>query len=412
MKQYPYLQSRTGKVLFGLFLFVMLLLARDTMFTHAILGFEPAQLLMLAVLGVFGLGFLICNRKSLKEIFLDRRMLLFAVSAAVMLLPMVVKGDWQLMYFSMLLGLFFGIFLTYVRSMETVAKYYILFMTALGIYSVLATYVLRHFLVGIVPTFCNDNGILFHNFVLSVVSDTFVKDRNFGIFREPGVYQYFIILALVLNNYMVSWKDQRVLWFVNVALAITMVTTFATGGVAELGVLVLVVFFDKKLYKDKRARIVAAVLVIAAVIIIIISILQKNALYWALWDMIVWKLMRNSESASDRSMSLILNTKMFLENPLVGVKISQVLYALPNNTSSTTILMAGCGISAAAVHGAGWVALAWDRNRKLWVNLALVLILFISFNTQNMVTDLFLWLFPTMALTEKSLSWLENRKEV
>jgi len=37
----------------------------------------------------------------------------------------------------------------------------------------------------------------------------------------------------------------------------------------------------------------------------------------------------------------------------------------------------------------------------MWVNLALVVILFMSFNTQNLIADVFLWLFPVMALVER-----------
>jgi len=145
---------------------------------------------------------------------------------------------------------------------------------------------------------------------------------------------------------------------------------------------------------------VAAIVVVGAAVVVVISIIRRNALYWALWDMIVWKLMRNSDSASDRTMSLIINWDLFMRNPLLGVKLSEVLYALPNNTSSTTILMAGCGIGTTLVHVVAWLTMIWERNRKLWVNLALVLILFVSFNTQNMIADLFFWLFPVMALTE------------
>ena len=46
------------------------------------------------------------------------------------------------------------------------------------------------------------------------------------------------------------------------------------------------------------------------------------------------------------------------------------------------------------------------------MNLALVLIVFVSFNTQNMIADLFFWLLPVMALTEKLIPWQESRKKV
>jgi len=403
LNRYTILGEKKDKWLLPLTVFLLLYLCRDTILSSSLLGVDRAAVLTAVLVFVLGAVFLLRNRHHWKQILLDRRLLLAAVYALVLLIPMIAKGDWQLMYFSVLLCLLIAVFLTYVTSWWVLAKYYVVIMTVLGIYSMIATYGLRILPDrGIleVPTFLNAIGYKFHNFGLAFVSDEFVKNRNFGIFREPGVYQYFIILALVLNNYSIHWKHQASLWFVNVALAFTMVTTFATGGVAELGLLVLVVFFDKKLYKDKLARIVAAIVVVGAAVVVVISIIRRNALYWALWDMIVWKLMRNSDSASDRTMSLIINWDLFMRNPLLGVKLSEVLYALPNNTSSTTILMAGCGIGTTLVRVVAWLTMIWERNRKLWVNLALVLILFVSFNTQNMIADLFFWLFPVMALTE------------
>lgn len=139
-----------------------------------------------------------------------------------------------------------------------------------GAYSVLAAYILR---IGVdrgayaVPVFRNSMGFEFHNFFLSIVPDTYVKNRNFGIFREPGVYQFFLITALYLNNYEVEWKKTWQLWLVNGILAATMVSTFATGGVAEMGLLAIVLFFDKKWYRDKRICAVAVGLILCVAVI-------------------------------------------------------------------------------------------------------------------------------------------------
>ena len=155
------------------------------------------------------------------------------------------------MYFSVLLCLLTAVFLSYFLTLRDAAKYYVVIMSVLGAYSVLAAYILR---IGVdsgayaVPVFRNSMGFEFHNFFLSIVPDTYVKNRNFGIFREPGVYQFFLITALYLNNYEVEWKKPWQLWLANGILAATMVSTFATGGVAEMGLLAIVLFFDKKWY--------------------------------------------------------------------------------------------------------------------------------------------------------------------
>ena len=45
------------------------------------------------------------------------------------------------------------------------------------------------------------------------------------------------------------------------------------------------------------------------------------------------------------------------------------------------------------------------------MNLILMLILFIPFNTQNVIMDMFFWLFPIMALTQRGLPMLNDLKK-
>ena len=94
----------------------------------------------------------------------------------------------------------------------------------------------------------------------------------------------------------------------------------------------------------------------------------------------------------------------------MGDKLSDVLYSAANNTSSTLILYAGLGILGGTLNVAAWVALVWEKDRRLWANLALLAVLFLSFNTQNLIADVFFWLFPVMALTERTVPRLKRKK--
>jgi hypothetical protein len=80
-----------------------------------------------------------------------------------------------------------------------------------------------------------------------------------------------------------------------------------------------------------------------------------------------------------------------------------VLEAVEHNTTSTMLMFAMFGIFGGGLHLISWVALTWDPERKTWVNLALLVIMLMSFNTQNIIADMFFWLFPILALTEKGL---------
>lgn len=414
MKVYPFPEKPFWKGAFALFLMALLFLCRDSMFATALIGFYSSQFWMLGLIIAAGGLFLAVNRRNLKQILHDRRLLVMAGASLALLLPMVCKGDWQLMYFSVLLGLLLGIFLTCFVSYRQAAKTYVAILTVLGAYSVLAAYVLR---LGVdrgsysVPVFYNSIGIKFYNFFFSIVPDTYVKDRNFGIFREPGVYQFFLLLALYLNNDAVDWKGRWQQWTANAVLGLTMLTTFATGGVIEMGLLAVLLFFDKKWYRNRTLRLAAAALVVAAVGLVCYCAATKNGLYWSVYDMFIGKFQGSNESGPDRIQSITVNLKTFLESPLVGRELSTVLHALDNNTSSTMILFAGFGILGGGVHLAAWASMVWKKERHILVNGCYLVILLMSFNTQNLIADVFLWLFPMMALTERVLPLLNKKEE-
>lgn len=413
MTDYRFPERKAGKAAFVLYLAAMLFLARDTLTTSSILGFYPAQITMLALMALGAGVFLFRNRKQWRGILTNCRVTVLLIWSAALLFPMVVKRDWQLMYFSILAGIFFAVFLTYFLTTEEVAKGYVLVLTGLGAYSILATYFLRllpdNGLLA-VPVFENSSGVEFYNFGLAYVSVDYVKNRNFGIFREPGVYQYFLLMGLYLTHYRIRWETPRQMWLTTLILAAAMVTTLATGGMVELALLALVVFLDKKLYRSRAVRLWVLAAAAAAGVVIWISVQRKNTLYWELYDMLIGKFVYGADSVSERTEAVFVSLKLFLDSPLFGQTIGDTLHAVANNTVSTLILFAIFGVTGGALHLVSWVALVWNRQEKLWVNLALLGILFVSFNTQNLTADVFFWLFPVMALTERAVPVLEQKK--
>ena len=404
MKLYSFPEKKIWKVLFTVYLFALLLLSRNGMLSCVLMGFYKAQILMLLVMGAGVLTFAVVNRRELKQILTDRRMLAAAACGVLILLPMVVKRDWQLMYFSILIYLLFAVFLSYFVSVKDTAKYYVVILCALSLYAVFATYVLRLLpdkgLVS-VPVFFNDKGRDYYNFGLAFVSITNVKERNFGIFREPGVYQYFLLLALYLTNYTVEWKRSRDMWLANLILAVTMVTTMATGGVACLGLFVVVVFFDKKMYRDKRMLWIAIGLAAALAVVLAVSFATRNRIYWFVYNTLFEKFVNRTVSVTERTEAILVDLQIFLRHPIFGARLADVLHAVENNTTSTMILYAVFGFVSGSFHVLAWIALVWKKERRLWANLALLVILFMGFNTQNLTGDVFFWLFPMMALVEK-----------
>ena len=416
MKQYPLLNHKAAKFGFGLFLLAMLFLSRDTLFSSCLLGFAKSQILMFGLIVLLGGVFLWVNRRSFGEILKDRRIFLLGASVLVLVLPMAVKRDWQLMYFSILLCVLTAVFLTYFTNVREVSKYYVLILVALGIYSIVVTYCLKKpAREGLInpAVFYNTNDWEFFNFGLAYVNTAKYWHRNFGIFREPGVYQFFVLLAVYLNNYCVDWNRQWKLWACNVALAFTMLSTFALGGFAELGLLIVFLYFDKKWYREswgKAAGIGSVALLVGAVGYFFYRMHQpffNKSILFEFYDMFI-RLTTDSDSMLDRQDAVTTNLQFFVRNPLVGERIAEVLHGTNHNTSSTMLLFAILGIAGGTLNVAAWIALLWKRERNIAGNLILLVILFLSFNTQNLVANVFFWLFPMMALVDRGLPLIEK----
>ena len=415
MKRYAMMETQWGKALFGIFLFAMLLLARDTLISSCLIGFTKSQILMVGVICILGLAFLIYNRRDLKQILTDRRMILLGLSAVILLVPMVGKGDWQLMYFSILICLLLPVFLSYFTTWQETAKYYVVILAVLSLYSLVGMYVLKPLALSgkILPEqFSNSVNMPFYHFGLTYVVPWEFWNRNFGIFREPGVYQFFLILGIYVNLYGVAWKKNWIMWLVTAILAATLISTFAIGGFVELALLAVFVYFDKRYYRTKlgKAAVLAVIAAVIAVALRIIAALRasefEHTVYYELYDMLK-RLTTDSDSLVDRFSAIFVSAGLFLKNPILGDTIANVLHGTAHNTSSTLILYAILGFVGGTVNVAAWMALVWKKERHILGNLMLLVILFMSFNTQNLTADVFFWLFPYMALTEVLLPRLK-----
>lgn len=177
-----------------------------------------------------------------------------------------------------------------------------------------------------------------------------------------------------------------------------------------MGLLAVLLFFDKKWYQNRKICVATALLAVGVFALLAYCVATKNGLYKAIYQMFVGKFQGTNQSGSARIDSITVNLRTFLESPLVGKNLRYVLHSLTDNTSSTMILLAGFGIFAGILNLISWLALVWHRERKAFINLCYWGILLMSFNTQNLIADVFLWLFPMMALTEYLLSWWESKQ--
>ncbi|MGN0412728.1 MAG: hypothetical protein ACI4FV_06790, partial [Lachnospiraceae bacterium] len=137
-----------------------------------------------------------------------------------------------------------------------------------------------------------------------------------------------------------------------------------------------------------------------------------------LWDQ-VWNIVEKLTNVTTvgsgfaRFDSIVENLKLSARNPLFGTTVQQTMHnpgLIEDNLSSSTILFAIWGIAGGAFHVACWFALVWKKNSGVITSLMILFLLAFSINSQGFVADLFIWLLPVMALSERVLPCLPGKK--
>lgn len=392
---YPLINSRMNNVLIFILMFILLYIGRDTLTSSSFLGFYLSQSITILILLIIISLFIVTNYKNFKNILRDIRIKILMFLTILFLFPMFIKQDWQLMYFSILVCIYFAIFLTFILEYNKIIKYFTLIIVFLSIYSLISTYMFKWFVINdfiSIPMIVNGANTEFYNFGFSYVLAKNDYIRNFGIFREPGVYQFFILLALYFTLFIIK-NEKRIKVLFATILAITMISTFSTNGVIEMLLLFIVYFFDKKIYLNKKIILSLIIIFSFLIVCLFFVINNKSTLYWTLWSQFK-KLANSNVSLLPRINSIFLNIKLFLSHIFIGNTIKAVLYAVNHNTSSTLILFAIYGVFVGIIHLISWVILIFNDNRKNIVNILLLIIFLMSFNTQNLTTNIYFWLFP------------------
>ena len=402
MTRYPFPAERKWKALFVAYLFALVYLTRDSQAGLYLLGFFRAQALSIAITLAVGLTFLVYNRKKIGAILLDGRVPLLILFSLTVVIPMAMKKDWQLMYISMVYCMAAAVLISYFADLRQTARACVLLFAALAAVSLLCSYGLRFLAdrgILVPPVFENSFQARFYDYLLCYVPINYAKTRNFGIFREPGVYQFFLFLALYLNNYQAQWASGKLTWGLNALLILTMLTTFSTCGVAVTVVFLVALYFDRKVYDTPLGRKLSLALLAGLALGAAWLVLAKPPLYTQL-KLMVEKLFTSNPSLNDRIDCIKFNLYVIQWDRFTGRELAYILETVTHNTSSSTILFGILGLFFGWLNLFGWVTFVFRGKGSLPMKLVCLAALAATFNTENLITNPYFWLFPILALTE------------
>ena len=222
----------------------------------------------------------------------------------------------------------------------------------------------------------------FYNLFIYVAPTITESVRNYGIFREPGVYQMYLIICLVLMLYYTPKFELKEFVVVSMALFLTFSTT---GYIAYVGVATLLVIKRKGEGISKKQR--RYVLMLLALCMLLI-VTQTNLFST---DGMVFDKFSNPgrHTTIARMSSLTTNVKIWLQYPIFGAGLQNVNdmfetitlrdygFASPHNTNTFLCELATFGIFYFILFCIGIVRFSRLFGCSLFEHILLLALLFV-----------------------------------
>ncbi|PAQ13794.1 hypothetical protein CD798_13265 [Bacillaceae bacterium SAOS 7] len=234
---------------------------------------------------------------------------------------MLANQDFSGGFGQIILAIVIGYMFSHILTVTQFVGLYVKVITLLATYSLLVTYTFKplifHLPAFIAPVVTNEAGISFIDMRFAVVLNQLDYLRNFGIFREPGVYQCFLNFALIFELF---FKKTKISVFTVMILCLSIVTTFSTPGYITAMIVLGVYFFETK---DRESQIAQANKKRIAWFVSILTasgfifyFMNDNFSY--MFTNTVEKLTEKESSYQGRMVAILANFSFWLEHPIFG----------------------------------------------------------------------------------------------
>lgn len=412
-EKYHLLNSKYNDILIGFLVFITLYMGRDTLVCNDLIGFNLTQFLMASLFMVYGIIFLVTNRKELKKIILDIRIPIFILLSLLIILIMIIKNDYTYTYLSMIFAILCTIFLSYFTTLKQISKYFVYTILFFTIYSLITNYLLRNLIFEFsdrLPILTNSADNKFINLFFTFIFKQDHYYRNFCIYREPGVFQFFLIFSILFETFIIK-HSLKIKLFIIFALCFGMLSTFSTTGFIEIILYFILVFilYFKKIFNTHKKRMLLIIGLLLFIIVFSCAMYFNKDLYWTFKPMIT-KLYTFNSSLTARLDSIYVNLLIFFNHPIIGDTVYNVLNAARHNTSSTLIMFSMFGTIIGSIYFLVWSIMPYllikdknficNKSLKYSVYLIIFIIIFISFNSENIITNLYFILIPLMLIID------------
>lgn len=383
------MHNNTKAILFLIFLIQMTerSISRDMRWSKEVILIMPIFLCFFAFL------YLVVIKKKT----ISKMSFLYAILiAASAFLSMLINQDFGNDNFFIISTLICGFFISNLFSRDEYLNAYSKAILFYCVFSIIATYVLHPLVMqgslNIFPVYTNHTGTPFTDYGFAYVVRWYGFRRNQGYFTEPGVFQFYIFIAIFIEVFYFERKNYLSL----IILFLTLVSTFST--IALIGLIPLIIIYFIKSYKIhiKKHLVIFALLSLA-----IYMFFNNNTFYETVRYSVFEKLHGfDGKSFVVRFESIQNLLKNITKSPLFGssfvngfiyIQENYITYNTMDVTGTFFIYLMGLGIPIGSV-------ILWNfikfcdiitRNKSFYT-IVIFSILFFSANTQNLVYDLIL----------------------
>ena len=308
-------------------------------------------------------------------------------------------------------------------------KYYIYIISAFALASLLffVPYKINENALSFLPVVTNSAGYKF-NFsgvsFLQIRTGSGLARRNFGIFREPGVYGVFLVFALVILLFDNIQYKHRYFRFISILiLLITIYTTYSTTTIIAAIALLITKFFTIKCslaFQILRIVLLAVFVAFAIVVVFFPDELTKSPVLFSVFGKFNFK----NGSFVSRYFDTISTFCAFLVNPVFGVGFGG-LHMHVNAIASAFNAPTNGGINSIlqvfAVHGiifgflifyAFFESLSSIAKTESYLFFFIIISVFICLFNEDLCNSLFFFLVALGGFTQKELVLFEKDEEV
>lgn len=231
-----------------------------------------------------------------------------------------------------------------------------------------------------------------------------IELRNYGSFSEPGKYQFFLILAIIIDGFYLNNKHKN---FRILAYSIACIFTFSTAGLIVLFLTLFLYFFAT--VKKKPSSTIWAVAFFAT----FFAILLSNSEISHAIEKSITKVFSGGNSFSSRYGSFVGNLFSFFERPIFGWGYTGFLnegsffkqYS-EDNTNTLLTVFAMYGIFNGVAYFYLFLNFSKAISGRTFIKLMVLVVLILSSSNENFTDSavLFMILFAFLQRNETALT--------